>query len=150
MLSNEAKLTISASSILVFQVFTGFAIGNVFLINRNRPPGLYQYWHSRDSFKIPSSICNRTSHASGGNECEPFDADFDSNQLCSCSCPDFRASFVFHDGEWACLANSKVRELQGKNTMAHKFNDFSILLRCSSVFRDLIIRLCSSAHLRVK
>ena len=122
MLSNEAKSTIAASSILVFQVFIGLAIGNVFLINRYRPPGKLQYWHSRDSFKIPSSICN---HTSAGSECQPFNADINSNdQSCSCLCPYVRASFVFYEDEWRCLKNSKVRELQGKNVMVYKLNGF--------------------------
>ena len=114
------KLTISASSILVFQGFFAFAIGNVFVINRNRPSGLYQWWRSRDSFKVPTSICNRTS--TGSEICGSFDAN-NGEESCSCSCPRDRATFVFADG-WTCLENSKVRNLQGKSAPLYQITKF--------------------------
>ena len=107
-----------AISIAVFQLFIGITLGNVFVINRNRP-SVFQIANSWDSFTIPSSICNRT--ISAGDECEPFHA-INDNRSCSCSCPLDRASFVFKDNEWTCLENGKVRDLQGKITTTFNFN----------------------------
>ena len=106
MLSNEVKSTISASWIFVFQVFIGFAIGNVIVINRGIEV---------DSFKFATSMCNRTS---AGSECKPLKADIVADERCFCWCPYTSASLVFHNDKWTCLENRKVRELQGKNTVA--------------------------------
>ena len=116
------KLTISTSSILVFHGFFAFAIGNVFVINRNRPSGLNQWWWSRDSFKVPTSICNRTS--TGSEICGSFYAT-NGDGSCSCSCPRDRATFVFAEDGWTCLENDKIRNLQGKSVIAYQINKFT-------------------------
>lgn len=104
----------SASSILVFLVFITFATGNVFEINRYRPQGIFPWWYSKDVFKLPISICNRTST---GDVCGSFDAD-DGNQICTCSCPLSRATLAFDDDEWRCVDNGEVRRnLQGKKVV---------------------------------
>ena len=104
-------------SVAVFQLFVGITLGNVFVINRNRPSGIQLIANSWDSFTIPSTICNRTNSA--GDECKRFHA-IDDSRSCSCSCPLERASFVFEDNEWTCLDNAKVRDLQGKITIRSK------------------------------
>ena len=107
-------MKILASSILVFHVFISFAAGNVFEINRNRPPGILPWRNSRDSFKMPISTCNRTS---ASDVCGTFDA-ADGDQSCTCSCPSNKATFVFDDDEWRCLDNGEVRrKLQGKRVV---------------------------------
>ena len=68
MMPNKMKITTSAPSILILQVFLRLASTNVFLINRN-PPG--QPWLSRDSFRIPSSLCHRNNT---NGECDLFKA----------------------------------------------------------------------------
>ena len=83
--------------------------GKRFVINRN-PQGLP--WLNRDSFKIPSSVCNCTGTS---NDCETFEAlNYSRYQSCSCYCPSQNSSLVFHNNKWKCLDNSQVRELQGK------------------------------------
>lgn len=113
-MSNEViakSMKRSASSILVFHVFISFAIGNVFEINRYRN---FEWWKSRDIFKLPISICNRTRT---GDVCGSFDA-VDDNQICTCSCPLSRATFAFDDDKWRCVENGEVRQnLQGKKVM---------------------------------
>ena len=100
MMSNEMKLPILGSLTLLFHGLVGFTLGNVFVINRN---GL-------DSFTIPSSICDQLVT----DECKPYQAN--SQQSCSCECPGENATFIFDDVKWIwiCLANDRVRKLQGK------------------------------------
>lgn len=103
MVSNEMKLTILRSLSLLFHGLVGFTLGNVFVINRD---GL-------DTFTIPSSICDQP--ATG--ECEPFQAN--RQQSCSCECPGENATFVFDNYKWKCLANGRVRKLQGKKDLEY-------------------------------
>ena len=99
----------SPVSMLVFLVFISFAIGDVFEINRYRP----SVANSKDVFKIPISICNRTS---AGDVCGSFDAI--KVQSCTCSCPRSRNTFAFDDDEWRCVNNREIRRnLQGKKVM---------------------------------
>ena len=113
MMSNEMKLTILTWLILVLKVFVGFTLGNqnAFVINRNRVQG--DVANSRDSFIIPSPLCN-PKLPSTGDECERFEADLNYNLRCSCSCPDGRATFAFRDSRWICLKNGNIRDLQGR------------------------------------
>ena len=108
MMPNKMKITTSAPSILILQVFLRLASTNVFLINRN-PPG--QPWLSRDSFRIPSSLCHRNNT---NGECDLFKALGYKHQNCSCYCPSQNSSFVYHENKWTCLKNGKIRNLQGK------------------------------------
>ena len=102
----------SGVSILVFLVFISFAIGNVFEINRYRPSVIFP-WDSKDVFKLPISLCNRTST---GDVCGSFDAI--KVQSCTCSCPRSRNTFAFDDDEWRCVNNREIRRnLQGKKVM---------------------------------
>ena len=120
MMANKMKMTRSAPSILILQIFLGFTSASVFLINRN-PPG--QPWLSRDSFRIPSSLCQRDNT----NECDTFEALSDKHQNCSCYCPSQNSSFVYHENKWTCLENGKVRDLQGKRIrMALYFLNLSL------------------------
>ena len=109
MMANKMKMTRSAPSILILQIFLGFTSASVFLINRN-PPG--QPWLSRDTFRIPSSLCQRDNT---NGECDTFEALSDKHQNCSCYWPSQNSSFVYHEKngrvlKMARLEIFKVRE----------------------------------------
>ena len=111
--SSEMSSILFASLILVSQVLSGYTLGNVFTIKRNRHVNFNpKFISSWDSFNIPTSMCNRTSM---GEQCGPFGAFIDGGHSCECFCPSNRSTFVFHDNKWTCLDNHKVRDLQGKN-----------------------------------
>ena len=104
------QLRIFTSLVTVLQFFIAFSFGNDFVIYRNRSRS-NQIWVSWDSLSIPSSICQQTTE---GDRCLPFAADIDSKRNCSCLCQSVDTStFVFHEGQWTCLENFRVRDLHG-------------------------------------
>ena len=134
------NLTILASSIGILQVFLGFTTANVLLINRN-PRG--QPWFNRDSFSIPSSLCQQNN---GNDECDPFGAIKDKHKNCSCICP-ANSSFVYHSNKWTCLQNGRVRDLQGKRIRQFRiavfFTDLSRWNVKNMVLLILFVSSCS-------
>ena len=76
---------------LIVQFFINFASGHAFVITRAS--------HGRDAFKIPASI---------GRDCEFFYA-VDGARDSSCICPAKNATFAYHDRQWSCVENRKLR-----------------------------------------
>ena len=113
MIPNEMMLTILISSVLVFHIFVGYALEDVYVVTRNSGPK-DQVWNGRDSFKIRRSKCNPLT-ASIADECELLGADAPTSDMlkCSCPCPDGRPTFAFLKNQWACLDNQLIRVLQG-------------------------------------
>ena len=104
------QLRIFTSLVTVFQFLIALSFGNDFVIYRNRSRTNH-IWESWDSFRIPSSTCQQTTQ---GDRCVPFAADIDSKRNCSCLCQSADTStFVFHEGQWTCLENFRVRDLHG-------------------------------------
>ena len=113
MIPNEMMLTILISSALVFHTFVGYALEDVYVINRNSGTK-DQVRNSRDSFKIRPSKCNPLT-ASTGDECEPFLSDPPARNppKCNCLCPGSRPTFAFLKNHWACFDDGEIRVLQG-------------------------------------
>ena len=106
-------LTILISSVLVFHTFVGYALEDVYVINRNSGPK-DQVWNGKDSFEIPPSKCNPLT-ASIADECELLRAEASASDLpkCCCSCLGGEPTFAFLKNRWACLDNQFIRVLQG-------------------------------------
>lgn len=100
-------------SVLVFHVFVGYALEDIYVINRNSGPNDL-VWNGKDSFKIPPSKCDSLTNTTG-DECEPFQGDPPARNLpnCCCPCPGGRATFAFLNNRWACFDNGNIRDLQG-------------------------------------
>lgn len=113
MIPNEMMLTILISSVLVFHIFVGYALEDVYVINRNSGPK-DRVWNGKDSFEIPPSKCDPLT-ASIADECELLGADAPASDMpkCCCPCPDGRPTFAFLENQWACLDNQFIRVLQG-------------------------------------
>ena len=111
---------ISLLSILAFEVFIGSSAGNTFVIERRLTPFIQG---SRDTFKIPVSVCNRTvsegvtwyNSELAKEECGRYNALVSNRGQCYCSCPRENATFVYSGNRWRCQENRKVRDLQGEN-----------------------------------
>ena len=113
MIPNEKMLTILISSVLVFHIFVGYALEDVYVINRNSGTK-DQVRNGRDSFKIRPSKCNPLT-ASTRDECEPFRSDPPARNplTCYCLCLGSRPTFAFLKNQWACFDNGEIRVLQG-------------------------------------
>lgn len=112
--SQEFFFSVSAfASVLVFHVFVGYALENIYEISRNSGPK-DQVWNGKDSFKIPPSKCDPVANTTG-DECEPFRADPPSSNIpkCCCPCPGGGPTFAFLNNSWACFDNGNIRDLQG-------------------------------------
>ncbi len=83
-------------------------------IFRVRAVGNNGWTKGTDSFKVPSSLCNQ--HVSDSINCVRFSANAKSanGQRCLCSCANENATLMFHNNEWKCLKNRRVRSLLGK------------------------------------
>ena len=113
MIPNEMMLTILISSVLVFHTFVGYALEDVYVINRNSGTK-DQVRNSRDSFKIRPSKCNPLT-ASTGDECKLFLAapPLRNPLKCGCLCLGSRTTFAFLKNHWACFDDGEIRVLQG-------------------------------------
>ena len=113
MIPNEMMLTTLISSVLVFHVFVGYALEDVYVITR-KSGTKDQVWNGKDSFEIPSSKCNSLT-ASIVHECELFRADAPTSDMpkCCCPCPGGRPTFAFLKNQSACFGNREIRVLQG-------------------------------------
>ena len=113
MIPNEMMLTILISSVLVYHIFAGYALEDVYVITRNSGPK-DQVWIGKDSFEIPPSKCNPLT-ASIADECELLRAEVPASDMakCRCSCPGGRPTFAFLKNQSACFDNTEIRVLQG-------------------------------------
>ena len=112
--SQKFFFSVSASvSVLVFHVFVGYALENIYEISRNSGPK-DQVWNGKDSFKIPPSKCDPVVNTTG-DECEPFRADPPSSNIpkCCCPCPGGGPTFAVLNNSWACFDDGNIRDLQG-------------------------------------
>jgi len=111
--SQQFFFSVPASvSVLVFHVFVGYALEDIYVITRNSGPK-DQVRNGKDSFTIPRSKCDPLT-ASTGDECELFRADPPRNLPgCCCACPSGRPTFAFLKNQSACFDNREIRVLQG-------------------------------------
>lgn len=101
-------------TIVIFIYLTGFTTSEVFEIIRRRSDGSNGWQSGTDSFKINHSLFDQD--ASHYMNCAKFNAqdNSDSTNQCHCRCSSDNATLIFHNNEWKCLKNSKVRSMLGE------------------------------------
>lgn len=87
---------------------TVFSMAADLEITRKRPPSDNGQRRARDSFKIPSSLCDKKFN------CETFNAKKSKGDGCPCLCPRKYSTFIFYNKTWGCRENKKVRTLLGE------------------------------------
>ena len=89
---------------------TVFSMAADLEITRKRLPSDNGQRRARDSFKIPSSLCDKEFNCNTST----FNADKSNGDGCLCLCPRKYSTFIFYNKNWGCRENKKVRTLLGE------------------------------------
>lgn len=89
---------------------TVFSMAADLEITRKRLPSDNGQRRARDSFKIPSSLCDEEFNCNTLT----FNANKSNGDGCLCLCPRKYSTFIFYNKTWGCRENKKVRTLLGE------------------------------------